>query len=1203
MKPTKAFLCLLILSCSTRLALAAPRFWVSAASSNWNNTANWSATSGGTGGVSVPGSADDVTFDNTNAGNCVIDAAVSVTSITVSGYTGTISQGANTIAVSSAASFGSGTFTGGSANITIAGIFTLSGTAFTSTTAALELQNSAAFTGGAFTPNNGTVRFKTNVAVSTISGTSPSFYMLEFVGMGRSYTIASTGNISVANTLILSGTFFYNLNTGAIDVKGDLSVTNTATGNGGDALININGTGTQNFNGSTIAGAGALPQLTINKTSGTLNLSNFPGVSNNFTYIAGTVSAGTSTFCFTHGNIGAYTITGSLALANVGLIVNTGLLTVTIGAATTITAGGDLTLAGPGTLNINTGIIAVTGNILDNNTSTAGGGTGTILVNGLGAQSLTSTGVTDQGKLPAVTINKLLGTLTLPSLITVVGNWTYTAGLLDVTTNSSTVVFASNLTITGSHTLNNISFEGNNNYTFTTASATILTANGNMSITGGSNVRLVTGTISLNGNLNLTNTATGGGGSTILNFSGTTSQAIISSLAVNQSTLPAVTISKLFGTLTLPALITVNGNWTYTTGTLDVTTNNSTVIFAGTLGITGTQTLNNVTLQGNNNWTFTVNTGTLLTVTGALTTTGSSNVFINTPIAGATAIQAQGDVIINNTSVTGGGSALILFNGPGAQAFTSNAAASQGLLPYIRIQKTSGTLTMSGIISVSRDWTWVSGTVAPTTSSLIFGGNSLTITSAGMSFYNATITTNTATLANNLTVTNNLAITGSAILSPAANTINLGGSWTNWGPGGFLEAGSTVNFNGSALQTITSPGGENFTKLIVNNSSSGIQLGNGLAVATSLTMTQGNINLNTNTITLGTTALSPGTLAYTSGTLFNTGSFTRWFATSTIAAGGVAGLFPVGTVTDYRPINVSVPGAPTTGGTITVSYTDATTNTTSPTYADGASTIVVRKDLNWGMTTTTLAGGSYNLGIAGTSYGMIGNLTDLRLTLANTVTGSPGANAGTLLNPQVNRTGLTPATLNNTFYLGSINAVSSSLPVTLLSFSATVENSEVLLNWSTSLEINNSDFTVQRSKDGMSWENVAKVAGSGNSSNISYYKAYDPSPYWGASYYRLLQTDLDGKQTYSAIRPVNFSVHSSTLLFPNPAVDHVTLLVRETDKYEVALFNSNGQQMLHPAMPAGNTLTFSVSNLGNGVYFIHITRTTKEEVIKLVIKK
>jgi hypothetical protein len=1102
-------------------------------------------------------------------------------------------------------------------------------------------------------------------------------------------------------------------------------------------MININGTIVQNYNGSTIAGAGALPQLTINKTAGSLNLTNFPGVSDNFTYTAGTVNAGTSTFCFTHGlvTVITYSITGSLSLAGIEFFMNTSVTTITITAATTLTATGDLTIAGSGTVIINsgninvngnilltststggggsttiniigtgnetmdgttvivnqsrlpnininktagtlsltgnisfsnnvtytagivnagisisyivnnltmtgsfslfnltisspinttltvasgttittttldlenganyvvinTGTIAVLGNIINNNSSLISGGTGTILINGAGAQAITTTGIVDQGKFPGVTINKTTGILTLPSMITVVGNWTYIAGTLDVSTNNSTVVFANNLTITGNHNLNNISFEGSNNYTFTTAPATTLTVLGNMAITGTFNTTFTSGTINLIGDLTLSNTSIGDGGTTVIDFTGTTNQAIHSSLLVNQSTLPAITINKPSGILTFPALITVFGNWTYVAGLFDVSTNNTTVEFAGNVGFTGSHSLNNVVFESTNNWTFTVNTGTILTVNGTLTTTGIKNIFFSTPVAGTTAIQAQGDIIINNTSVTGGGTALILINGTGSQSFIGNAAASQGLLPFIKIQKPSGTLTLNGIISVARDWTWLSGTVAPTASSLIFGGNSLIITSAGMSFYNVTITTNTSTLASSLTVLNNLSITGTAILSAAANTINLAGNWSDWGSGGFAEATGTVNFNGSSLQKITTTAGENFTNMIINNSGAGIQLENAVAIATSLTMTQGNIDLNSQTITLGTSALLPGTMNHTFGTMINTGSFTRWFAKSTIAAGAVAGLFPMGTVTDYRPFNVSVPTAPTTGGTITVAYTDATTNTTTS-FSDGTDVIMVRKDLNWASTASGLVGGTYNLGISGTGYGLTGNVTDLRLTLAGSVAGLPGINAGTVTNPQVNRTGITAASLTNTFFLGSINSTSSPLPITLILFTAIPANGQVKIEWVTAAELNNDYFTIQRSNNSSSWQDFKKVDGSGNTSTDEKYTAYDPDPYSGLSFYRLKQTDFDGRNSYSIIRQVNFDSAVTLIVYPNPATDHIYIV--GSGNITISVHNISGQLLYIPIQLTSGHSDLNVGSLPSGIYFIHVIQNgiaTTTEIIK-----
>ena len=933
MKFTKTIFRLLLLLCIGEMGIAAPRFWVSSAASNWNNTANWSATSGGVGGVAVPVAADVVTFDGNGLGNCSINVNVSITSISVSGYTGTISQGANTIGVSTTATFSSGTFTGGSANMTITGVFTLSGAAFTSTTAVLEFDNNAVFSSGSFLHNNGTVLFNTNIAGETISGTSPTFYVLDFAGNNKSYTISSLPNITVANNLIISGAGFINLLSGNIDVSGDINVTNSAAGCGGTTLITILGSGTQNFNGNTVAGTGALPQLTINKPSGTLNLANFPGVSNNFTYTAGAVSAGTSTFCFTYGSAAAYSIAGSL-------------------------------------------------------------------------------------------------------------------------------------------------------------------------------------------------------------------------------------------------------------------------------------TLNNLSLDGNNAITATVTTGTILTVTGTLSTIGAFNFILNTTVAAATAIQAQGNISIANTSLASGGNGVILINGTGAQLFSSISPASQGQMPYITIQKTSGTLTLSGIISVKRSWTYISGTVDATTNAttVVFGGNNLTITSAGMSFYNVTFTTNTSTLGSSLTVNNNLAINGLSVLAPGANTINIAGNWSEWGAAGFTTATSTVNFNGAVLQTITSTaaGGTNFANFIVNNSSTGIQLESSIIIGTALTMTLGNIDLNSKTLTLGTSSVAAniGTLAYTSGTMINSGTFTRWFAKAVIASGSSAGLFPLGNISDYQPFSISAPVAPTTGGTISVSYANITGNTLVS-FPDGASTVGVIDNLNWAVATgNSLAGGTYNLDAQGMGFGPIGNVSDLRLTLVGSVVGTAGVNAGTIGDPQVNRTGLSLANLTNTFYMGSVNYANSPLPIDLISFTATVMGNEVVLNWSTSDEIDNDLFTVQRSRDAASWESVRQIAAAGNSSTTKSYTANDQNPYSGPSYYRLMLTNLDGNATYSPIRTVILGNSSSTIIiYPNPASDHILIAFPATGKYAISLFNSNGQMIRSPIMSSGNALDLNVSNMKTGIYFIHIDNAGQSETKKVVINK
>jgi hypothetical protein len=945
---------------------AANRFWVAAVPSNWSNPANWSNVSGGPGGFSVPGLGDAVIFNNVRVGDCTLDMAGSVLSFTINaGYTGTITQGANivstvnnvsiaagtfiagsgnitvggsstfsggiftggtgNITVNGNAGFTGGSFTGGTGNITVSGNFTLNGTNFTSTSAILEIDGNAAFTTATFAHNDGTVRFNAKAA-TTISGISPSFYILEFVGKGFNYNITSAGSVIASNSLNLTGALTYNLNTGIINVLGNINVTNTASGCAGTATINIDGTGNQDFSGSTAAGLGALPRLTINKPTGTLNLLNFPSSSNTFTYTSGIVNAGTSTYSFTNGSTNPYTISGSLTLNNIEFI-SLANMTYTIPVATVLTAAGDLTLSGTSRITLNTGNINVNGNIFLNNTSAAGGGTATINIVGAGSQILDGTAI----------------------------------------------------------------------------------------------------------------------------------------------------------------------------------------------------------------------------------------------------------------------------------------ATNQNLLPFLIINKPGGTLTLKGNITESRTWIYTAGTVdaGSFASTVVFGVNALNITSAGMSFYNVLIISGVATLTNNLTIANNLNINAGRLV-PGANTVNLAGNWTNFGTLGFTEATSTVNLNGSGTQVITSAGGENFTNLTINNSGAGVQLNNNTTVATAFKMTQGNINLNGNVLTLGLSVANNGTLNYTSGSLSGTGSFTRWFKTGVIANGSINGLFPMGTASDNRPFYVSAPAAgPTTGGTIRVSYNDASTNTSIPTYLDGAATIQVRKDLNWSVTTGNgLAGGTYNLDVQGTGLGLIGAVSDLRLTLANSVVGLPGVNAGTTADPQVNRTGLSLANLTNSFYIGSINSTNTPLPINLISFTASVINGEVVLSWTTATEINNDYFTIERSTDVIGWENIQKVPGSGTSGNTKSYSAKDPSPYSGISYYRLMQTDIDGKSTHSFIVSVNIGNKVSEIqVYPNPARDQLWVRFVTPGKYDLVVFNNSGQPVIQPLSILGIKAELNITDLKTGLYFIQISHDGVHETRKIMIRK
>jgi len=138
---------------------------------------------------------------------------------------------------------------------------------------------------------------------------------------------------------------------------------------------------------------------------------------------------------------------------------------------------------------------------------------------------------------------------------------------------------------------------------------------------------------------------------------------------------------------------------------------------------------------------------------------------------------------------------------------------------------------------------------------------------------------------------------------------------------------------------------------------------------------------------------------------------------------------------------------------------------------------------------------------------------------------------------------------NRRFTIATADVSETPLPIDLLSFDVNVNGNKIDLSWITASEINNDYFTVQKSKNGVDWEDVLTVNGAGNSSQTIHYFDSDYSPYSGLSYYRLKQTDFDGKTSYSSIVPVKYMLDNTgnISLFPNPIEGGETLQISFKD--------------------------------------------------------
>ena len=179
-----------------------------------------------------------------------------------------------------------------------------------------------------------------------------------------------------------------------------------------------------------------------------------------------------------------------------------------------------------------------------------------------------------------------------------------------------------------------------------------------------------------------------------------------------------------------------------------------------------------------------------------------------------------------------------------------------------------------------------------------------------------------------------------------------------------------------------------------------------------------------------------------------------------------------------------------------------------------------------------------------------------------------------------------------------IHQSNTPLPVTLMYLTATpVDDRYIALEWATASEINNSGFQVERSTDGVSFESVAWVDGHGNSNSMIKYNTDDDRVATGIIYYyRLKQTDFDGKYDYSNIVSATLASGKNGItihnVYPNPATAQVTVDIVAADDMPVGVSFTDvlGREVLNTEwqLSAGyNNRKFDISSLANGVY--HLT--------------
>jgi hypothetical protein len=176
------------------------------------------------------------------------------------------------------------------------------------------------------------------------------------------------------------------------------------------------------------------------------------------------------------------------------------------------------------------------------------------------------------------------------------------------------------------------------------------------------------------------------------------------------------------------------------------------------------------------------------------------------------------------------------------------------------------------------------------------------------------------------------------------------------------------------------------------------------------------------------------------------------------------------------------------------------------------------------------------------------------------------------------------------------------VPVELSSFTATANNKEVILNWSTATQLNNQEFEVHRKFGSTDFIRIGSVKGHGTTTSPNNYSYVDKLTDAGKYFYRLKQIDFGGKYEYSQIVEINWSPFTTYKLeqnYPNPfnpttKISFAIPLLGGARGGLVTLkvydvLGSEVRTLLNEQKEAGyHSVDFDASELPSGVYFYQL---------------
>jgi uncharacterized delta-60 repeat protein len=230
---------------------------------------------------------------------------------------------------------------------------------------------------------------------------------------------------------------------------------------------------------------------------------------------------------------------------------------------------------------------------------------------------------------------------------------------------------------------------------------------------------------------------------------------------------------------------------------------------------------------------------------------------------------------------------------------------------------------------------------------------------------------------------------------------------------------------------------------------------------------------------------------------------------------------------------------------------------------------------------------------------------------ADDITFGPNSNGRNVIIQSGDDRAYTLALQNSKILIGGVSGASLSmarlnnippfpLPVNLLSFTASRQNSAVQLQWRTSVEYRAVRFEIERSRDGNTYTKIGEVDATGNSSATLTYGFTDAQPFAGLNQYRLRIVNDDGSIQYSRVALIRFDNKVSIQAYPNPVKSVLNVQVKaDAGMVRLQVIDASGRVVKQlQAISVGGVMSVPVdmSSLPAGWYLLQVN----EETIRVI---